>query len=393
MSQSLGPVTRPSDRLSRERQWALWRDIPLSIIGWVAVIGVFFWLASHVAAALLILIVAALLAYALAPLVSFAQRALPRPLAIGLVYIMVFGALLLVLYVSLRSAIDQFSSLAQTIESIDPHVITETLLRLGLTQAQIDSLGNQIIGLVQNITASALPLVLSTAGIIVDVVVVAVISIYLMAGGPKVGNWLRTSMPEVQQPRVNYLVTTLEQVVGGYIRGQLLLATMIGLLVGIGLSIMQIPYAILLGLLAFLLEFIPYLGTLSSGVICVLVGFTQGVGTGIIVLIYFVAIHVLEGYVVGPRVVGHAVGLHPAVALVALIAGAEAFGGWGALFAAPVAGFAQALIITMWRNWRYVPGGDLLTPVEINDAGEAVIVNPDGEPVVIKVESPPSSVS
>jgi predicted PurR-regulated permease PerM len=72
------------------------------------------------------------------------------------------------------------------------------------------------------------------------------------------------------------LLETLQRVVGGYIRGQLFLCTLIGLLVGVGMQIMGVPYALLLGVLAFILEFIPVLGTLVSGAICVLFALTHG---------------------------------------------------------------------------------------------------------------------
>jgi predicted PurR-regulated permease PerM len=110
---------------------------------------------------------------------------------------------------------------------------------------------------------------------------------------------------------------------------------------------------VLLGLLAFLLEFIPTLGTLLSGVICVLVALTQGWVLALIVLGYFVLIHVLEGYVVAPRVLAKAVGLHPAVSIIALLVGAELLGIWGALFAAPVAGLVQVLLTSLWQGWRH----------------------------------------
>jgi len=113
-----------------------------------------------------------------------------------------------------------------------------------------------------------------------------------------------------------------------------------------------VPYALLLGVLAFVLEFIPILGTLASGVICVLLALTKGWLIALIVLVYFVLVHILEGDVIGPRIVGKAVGLHPVVALVALIAGGELFGIWGVLLASPTAGVLQAFLVTIWSEWR-----------------------------------------
>jgi len=65
-----------------------------------------------------------------------------------------------------------------------------------------------------------------------------------------------------------------------------------------------------------------------------------------------VIVHVLEGDIIGPRIVGKAVGLHPVISIAALIAGSELFGIWGALFASPIAGVLQALIAALWTNWR-----------------------------------------
>jgi predicted PurR-regulated permease PerM len=105
-------------------------------------------------------------------------------------------------------------------------------------------------------------------------------------------------------------------------------------------------------MLAFLLEFIPIIGVFVSGVACVLIALSKGIILALIVLAYFVVVHVIESDVVGPRIVGHAIGVHPIVSIFALLAGAELFGLWGALFASPVAGVAQAFLVEFWHEWR-----------------------------------------
>ncbi|HAT43695.1 MAG TPA: AI-2E family transporter, partial [Ktedonobacter sp.] len=229
----------------------------------------------------------------------------------------------------------------------------EALLKsFGISQEQITSARQQIVAQLGGFAGSVLPLLSRFLDFLLDIVIVAVVSIYLLIDGSRVNNWLRNNMPRQQRGRVDFFLETLERVVGGYIRGQLLLSTLIGLLVGIGMVIFHVPYAVLLGVMAFILEFIPVLGTLVSGAICVLIALTQGWLIAVGVLIYFVVVHVIEGDVIGPRIVGKAVGLHPVVSLAALIAGAELFGILGALFASPVAGVLQALIIAIWKEWR-----------------------------------------
>jgi predicted PurR-regulated permease PerM len=185
-----------------------------------------------------------------------------------------------------------------------------------------------------------------------DIVLVLVLSLYFLVAGPRLVHWLHRNAPIKQRGRLTTLLSTLEQVVGGYIRGQLILSTTIGTFGGGGMFVLHVPYAVLLGLLAFLLEFIPTLGTLSSGVVCVLVALTQGWVLALVVLAYFVVIHLLEGYVLAPRVLAQAVGLHPAVSIIALLVGAEVLGVWGALFAAPLAGVFQVLLAALWLEWR-----------------------------------------
>src|SRR5439155_7122082 len=63
-------------------------------------------------------------------------------------------------------------------------------------------------------------------------------------------------------------------------------------------------------------------------------------------------VHIFEGDIVGRRIVGKAVGLHPVISLFALLAGADLFGIWGAILASPIAGVVQALLIAFWQNWR-----------------------------------------
>ncbi len=230
--------------------------------------------------------------------------------------------------------------------------LEQSLRSFGISPSEIAIARAQIVSSIEGLAGSAVPLLTGVFDVILDVILVAVLSIYLLADGSRVSNWLRHNMPLRQQGRMRFLLETLQRIVGGYIRGQLLLCGIIGVLVGIGMQVIGVPYALLLGVLAFILEFIPVLGTLVSGAICVLLALTRGWVVAVIVLAYFVVVHVIEGDVVGPRIVGKAIGLHPVISLAALIAGAELFGIWGALFASPVAGVLQALLITLWSEWR-----------------------------------------
>lgn len=360
MSSNARPrTTREVDSVAVIATWMRRVGLPLAILAWTGVALLILWLAGHVIQALLLLTFAALLAYALAPAVKLLQRVMPRFLAILLVYLVALSALSALLYLIVRTAIVQVISLSDYVrflltpgKSGQLTPLEQTLRSLGLSQSQIASARDQVVASIEGFAGSVVPLLTGLVGAVLDVILVAVLSIYLLAGGSRVSDWLRRNMPQQQQGNMKLLLDTLQRVVGGYIRGQLLLCGFIGLLVGVGMQIIGVPYALLLGVLAFVLEFIPVLGTLVSGAICVLLALTRGWVIALIVLVYFVVVHVIEGDVVGPRIVGKAIGLHPVVSLAALIAGAELFGITGALFASPVAGVLQALLVAIWTEWR-----------------------------------------
>jgi predicted PurR-regulated permease PerM len=351
-------VVESSQDTGQGINWTRARDVPLAILGWALVLFIAFWAAGHLIGTLLVLAIAALIAYALAPVISLLRRWLPLPIAIAIVYLVFVGLVLLLVSVIVDTAIQQVGPLSDRIGllltpgSSSNASLVDLQHQLGITDQQLRDFRNGLVGQATGVAKDLVPVVTGVAGGLINVIVTLIISIYFVANAPRVGLWLRTGLPMRVRPRSVFVLDTTNRVIGGYIRGQLTLSTLVGVLVGVSMYVLQIPYAILLGFLAFVLEFIPFLGVLISGAACVLVALTQGVVTALIVLAVFVIIHVIEGDVVGPRIVGSAIGLHPAISIIALIAGAELFGLWGALFAAPIAGVVQAVTVAFWREWK-----------------------------------------
>jgi predicted PurR-regulated permease PerM len=228
---------------------------------------------------------------------------------------------------------------------------------LGLTADQYNQYRQDVIDQVTasagTFASNAIPVVTGIASGLIDFVLVFILSVYLVIDGPRAVNWLRIAAPASQRGRVLFYLDILSSKVGGYIRGQLIMSSFIGVMVGGGMAAFQVPFALLLGVLAFFMEFVPILGTIISGAACVLIALaTKPPIIAVFVLVYFIVIHILEADIVGPRIVGRAVGLHPVVAILALTVGTELFGLWGAVFSIPIAGVLQALIISIWAQWR-----------------------------------------
>jgi predicted PurR-regulated permease PerM len=289
---------------------------------------------------LLLLVMGALLAFVLSPLVDFIGRRLPRWSAITIVYLVALALLGGVGYIVVSTAVAQLTALAQdlpgllTTSGAHPSPIVGLLHSFGITTAQLGAARKQLLdwaeGAAGTVAGKAVPIVTGVAGALLDLVLIVVISVYFVIDGPRLVAWLRNRMPISQRSRIVFALEILDRTVGGYVRGELLLASLIGVLVGAGMFFFGLPFALLLGMLAFFLEFIPILG----------------------VFVYFIFVHVIEGDVVGPRIIGRVLGLHPVAAILALIVGADLFGIWGALFASPVAGIIQAVVVALWSEWR-----------------------------------------
>jgi predicted PurR-regulated permease PerM len=343
--------------------WTRRLIILLTILATITLVGVALWGASHIITSSLIFAIAALIAYAIAPAVDLFQRVLPRALAILVVYLIALILLGLLLYMLISTTLAQLISLVKSIGTFltpgnngQDSPLVQILKRFGMTDTQIHSfatqLGLQLTSIAGTIASGVLPLITGIAGGALNILLTVVISIYLLIDGSRAIRWLRNRTPTTQRGRINSLLSALQHVVGGYIRGQFVLSLVIGVIVGVGLTILRFPYAALIGVLSFITEFIPVLGTIVCGTIAILLALTQGWLMTILVLAFFIVVHVFEGYILAPRLVGKAVGLNPVVCLIALTVGGELFGPWGAIFASPTAGLIQAFAVAFWINYR-----------------------------------------
>ncbi len=346
-------------RASTGSPWSARRDAALTALIWLIVAAAVLWAVGHIAKTLVMVVVAGLIAYALYPAVRLLSRYLPRFIAVLLVYLVLLVGLGLVVYLLLTTAVSQISAFADQVgvwlapgPNGEPSPLLSLLQQLGITQGQIDAVQQQVIGQTEGLVKNLVPLVGGVVNAVLDVVLTAILSVYLLIDGARLGDWLRSRVPIAQRARVDFLVDTQQRVVGGYIRGQLFISALVGVLVVLGMLVLQVPFAILVGMLAFILAFVPVLGTIGSGAVCFLVGLTQGWLTAVLVLAYFVVLHLVIDDFVAPRVMGRSVGIHPAVSLVALVAAGEVFGLWGALLATPLAGLLQAIAAYVWIAWR-----------------------------------------
>lgn len=139
------------------------------------------------------------------------------------------------------------------------------------------------------------------------------------------------------------LLRDVDAVLSGFLRGQLLVGLAVGALSSLGLFLLGIPYALLIGLLAGLFDIIPYFGPIIGALPAVALALTRSPWIAVWVILMFIAVHELEGAVLSPRIIGNRVGLHPLVVIVAVLAGAEVGGIMGMLVGVPLVAVIRVL--------------------------------------------------
>jgi predicted PurR-regulated permease PerM len=310
------------------------------------------WVASQVVGRIIhivvVLLLAMVLAYALEPPLAWAERALPRALAAVLIYVIALSVLTVGVLLLSPPLVQQTQTLAERLPGYLNQLNSYPPL-LGFDVA------GTLRGAVQSIAMSALQVVAIIAGGVVDAVLILVVGFWFMVDGKRMRGFAARLFPAEQRDKVSFVQDTVSQVLGAYIRGQLVMAAIIGISAGVGSYLLGVHYPVLIGLLAFVFELIPMVGPILASIPAIAISLFQPFPLVLYVAAFFVVMQVLENNVLAPRITGGAVGLHPVAAILAIVVGADLGGVVGALFAVPFAGIASVLIAATWQGWHGEP--------------------------------------
>jgi predicted PurR-regulated permease PerM/phosphoglycolate phosphatase-like HAD superfamily hydrolase len=253
-----------------------------------------------------------------------------------------------------------------------------------------------IIGRVQDTVANLLApfasrtvnLVFGAASILLWVAFVFVVAFYLIRDAPQLSGWLDRLAPEPYRQEFQRLRAEVSDVWDAFFRGQVVLGIVVGTLVWLCMTIVGLPNAGVVGLLAGLLEVIPNLGPILASIPALLIAFFQGslwipLGPGwftLLVGIILALIQQVENVYIVPRVMSRRLRLHPLVVLVGVVAGGLMVGAIGVFLAAPVIATARVLLAYLWAKlldvdpYPAVPSQDEVYPGEI----DALLLDLDG---------------
>lgn len=219
----------------------------------------------------------------------------------------------------------------------------------GLSSDQINQAGDTVIDALQTNQTQLTSGALSTAGTIAEIVTGALLClfavIFFLLGGRSIWEFVTRLIPRVQRSRVREAGAAGFHSLAGYARATSLVALVDAVAIGSGLAIMGIPLALPLASLIFLGAFVPLVGALVTGFLAVIVALlAKGLVYALITLALIVAVMQLEGHVLQPLVMGHAVSLHPLAVVVGITAGGVLYGVIGALLAVPTIAFLNSFV-------------------------------------------------
>lgn len=313
-------------------------------------------------------VIAAVLSYIGDPLVDWLEvKKLPRTAAVSIVFFVltliaiIFLLILIPLVekqiVVLISKVPEYAQWIQTkILPIVNEKLGDAKVNLDLNSLQ-DSLksnwqsaGGIVAQVMGSITRSGLALFTGIA----NLTLVFIVSFYLLRDWDHLIENIRQLLPRNKEKLVSSLAKQSDEVLGAFFRGQLLVVLALTLVYSVGLSIVGLELAILIGLLAGVVSFVPYLGFIIGVVVAGIAAIMQFNDASYLLYVFIVfgVGQALEGMVLTPILVGDKIGLHPVAVIFAILAGGQLFGFFGILCALPVAAILAVIIRHMHQEYK-----------------------------------------
>lgn len=331
-------------------------DISTSVIIRMIAIVLGLWFLYSVRDIVALFFLSVILTATLDPAIDWmARKKISRPVGVFLIYIALF--LFVGLFVSLVAPpiVSQFKNFAQNIPAY-----SETFSR---TFAGIEKYAESyginfnshdfLQSMTGNLFQSSEQFFGATVGVFtffISLLVILALTFYMSVKEDGMNKFLVSITPSDHHEYVISVADRIKSKIGKWLGGQILLMFIIFVLDFIALSVFNIPYALILALLAGLLEIVPYLGPIISASLASLVGFFISPLTGITVLIILTIIQQIESHVIVPQVMKKAVGLNPVVVILALLVGAKLGGTMGAILSVPIATSLGVIIGDLVEN-------------------------------------------
>ncbi|HYC79995.1 MAG TPA: AI-2E family transporter [Candidatus Binatia bacterium] len=317
----------------------------------VVLVSLLLWFLFSVRDILLLLIISIIISSAIDPLADYlARKRVPRAISVLIVFILFLSIFGMVIALLIPPIIEQFNSISQS-DFYDNFVSKIGGLRENLNQYGIDeTVTRNFQDMANSISQGLFNATRSIFDGFLSVITVIVVTFYLSAEENGTKNFVRHLIPFKNQAYALRLVTKIQKKMGGWVLGQLILCLSIFAITYVGLLILKVDYALVLALIAGILEIIPYIGPIIAVIPAAFFAFIQNPPLVLAVVILYLIIQQLENHLLVPMVMSKSVGLNPILVILGILVGGS-LGGWlGAIIAVPILSGIQVFIHDMQNS-------------------------------------------
>jgi predicted PurR-regulated permease PerM len=332
--------------------WIRAAAILVTIFVAVQLLGVVQSVLSAVLTVVLYVVFGAVIAFIAGPVVQLLEQRMrmPRTVAILLTLFAGFAIVTLIGFLIAAPIVNEASQLTKQ----GPALIKRINDVLNAARTQLAAHGIQLSGngvssvistdVSTKVAGILLNVVTSTLTIALDILVTVVVAFWLLKDGEQLRAGIVSLVPGRARAEADFFFDSFAVVVGGYVRGQLVMALIVGTMAGFGCFVIGVPFPVVVAIAAASFELIPLVGAFIGGGVAILLALTKDPLTALYALLLFIGIHIVEGYFLAPRIQARFVRLHPLVTLLALFAGIDVGGFLGAFVAVPLASLIAVFI-------------------------------------------------
>jgi predicted PurR-regulated permease PerM len=320
--------------------------IVLTVVGTLLVL----YAAYLVRGVLVLVLVAAFLAIGLDPAMRRLEKlGLSRGQAVLTIFLVAVAILVAFALAVIPPLVNQIASFATNLPDYvrdfaenNPR-IQEWIIENDIAGKLEDAVSN-VPAAISGSLGSVLGLAGSLLAALFNILTVLILTIYFSLSLSRIHEGTVRLVPKSRRQRFSDLLDPILEKIGGYIAGQVTIGLIGGVLAGIFLSIVGVPYPIALALWVAIAALIPLVGATLGAIPAVIVAFFSSIGLGIVTLVYFLLYQQIENYLIAPRVLTRAVDISPAAVLLAALVGGNLLGFFGALMAIPAAAAIKLIV-------------------------------------------------
>ncbi len=321
-------------------------EIPIRTLVTITLFALAIWALFLIRNVIILLFIAFILVSAISPLVTYLENyKIPRPFGIVIIYLILFLLLIGLFAAIVPLFIDQTVNLINNF----PYYLKETSTLFGASSINSQEFFNNLANEFSSLSSNIFQITVSVFTTFISIVTIVVLTFYLLLDEAHLKKQLQESLPFEYRERVIRLLETVQQRLGAWVRGQLVLSLIIAVLYFIGLVVLHVDYPLALGLLGGVLEIIPVIGPIISAIPAVLVAFTQSPILALAVVGLYFVVQQLEGHVIVPNVMKRAIGLPSLLILISLLIGGRILGIIGIVLSVPVLVIIHVILFDIWQ--------------------------------------------